>query len=269
MLKQRIITGLILALLVAGAIIFLPTYAFALLALVFIVGMGGWEWASLTGTPGGMPRMLAPLPAVLIGYALLWLHWPLLPILLVSVLVWGFILWLLLRYEPGTRFYQQRPWLLKALLPLVLVPAWYALANLHGEHYGYVFYLISLIAFADIAAYFTGKRFGKNKLAPSLSPGKTREGALGALAVTLVWSLTGALVAGFGTGQTLLLVVFSLLAVMMSIAGDLFESMMKRLAGVKDSGTLLPGHGGVLDRIDSLVAAAPLLTLGLWWIKVA
>ncbi len=269
MLKQRIITGIILALLVSLAIYALPTALFAQLSMLFIVGVGAWEWASLTGTPPGMSRMLAPLPAMLIAQVLLLSGWPLTPVLLLSVLVWAVILQLLLRYRQDTPFYHEHPAVLKVLGVLVLVPAWYALAHLHATHFGYVFYLISLIAFADIGAYFIGKRLGKNKLAPALSPGKTREGAFGALAVTLVWACLGAMIGGFGLAEGLVFVLFSMLAVVMSIAGDLFESLVKRQAGAKDSGTLLPGHGGVLDRIDSLLAAAPVFTLGLLWIRMA
>ena len=268
MLKQRIITGLILAVLVAAAIYFLPTQLFAQLSMLFMVGIGAWEWAALTGTPEGMPRMLAPLPAMLVAQVVYLLAWPLLPLLLLSLLVWAGILQLLFRYQQQTTFYHEHPWLLKALSLLVLVPAWYALANLHATHYGYVFYLISLIAFADIGAFFAGRRFGKNKLAPELSPGKTREGAYGALVVTFIWACMGALIGGYSGGDAVVFVIFSMLAVVMSIAGDLFESLVKRQAGAKDSGTLLPGHGGVLDRIDSLLAAAPLFTLGLMWIHL-
>lgn len=267
MLKQRIITGLILAILVALAIFFLPSSAFAQVALVFIVGLGAWEWAGLTGMPQHKPRWLAPVLAVLLAEVLFLLSVPLTPLVLCSVLVWGGILSLLLRYHQNTPFYHEHPWVLKALALIVLLPAWYALANLHAMHYGYVFYLISLIAFADIAAYFTGKRFGKTKLAPELSPGKTREGAFGALVVTLAWACVSAVVAGFPVAEAVVFIAFSMIAVVMSIAGDLFESLLKRQAGVKDSGTLLPGHGGVLDRIDSLLAAAPIFTLGLLWVR--
>ena len=139
----------------------------------------------------------------------------------------------------------------------MLIPAWYALTYLHALHYGYVFYVISLIAFADIAAYFSGKRFGKTKLAPSLSPGKTREGALGALVATFLWSCICAAFTDLSVSGGLVFVLFSMFAVVMSIAGDLFESLIKRQACVKDSGTLLPGHGGILDRFDAAIFAAP------------
>lgn len=264
MLKQRIITGFILAFVVSLAIFFLPDALFDQLALIIIVGLGTWEWAALTGLVEKQQRLIAVAVNVGLAELVFFINPPLLPILLISLVTWGFILYLLRSYQPDTTYYKQNPWLLRVLSSLVLIPAWYALANLHELHYSYVFYVISLIAFADIAAYFSGKRFGKNKLAPSLSPGKTREGAMGALVVTFLWACICAMFTHLGFGGGLVFVFFSMLAVVMSIAGDLFESLIKRQAGAKDSGTLLPGHGGVLDRIDSLLAAIPILTLGLF-----
>lgn len=264
MLKQRIITGFILAVLVSLAIFLLPNTVFDQLALLIIVGLGSWEWAGLTGFTHQPTRLAAVGFNLLLAELIFFLQPSLLLVLLISLSAWGFILFLLYRYQPTTRDYQQRPWLLPSLGVVVLISAWYALTYLHALHYAYVFYLISLVAFADIAAYFSGKRFGKHKLAPSLSPGKTREGAMGALVVTLLWSCIGALFTDLSFGGGLIFIGFSMLAVVMSIAGDLFESLIKRQAGAKDSGSLLPGHGGILDRIDSLLAAIPILTLGLF-----
>jgi phosphatidate cytidylyltransferase len=268
MLKQRIITGIILVIIAGSAIYLLPTYTFALVSMFALVGIGAWEWGTLTGAKEGLPQMLAPLPAMLVSYLLLLSAWPLLPVLMVSIIIWGVIVWMLLKYEQGALLYQDHPYLLKSMSLLVLVPAWYALVNLHGTHFGYVFYLISLVALADIGAYFSGKKFGKTKLAPALSPGKTREGVLGGLVLTLIWSVFWAAYSMPSARDMVLFIVFSMLAVVLSVMGDLFISLIKREAGAKDSGTLLPGHGGVLDRIDSLLAAAPLFTLGLLWIKL-
>lgn len=264
MLKQRIITGVILAIFVSLAIFFLPNTVFDQLALLIIVGLGSWEWAGLTGFTNKQTWLAAVGFNLLLAELIFFIQPSLLLVLLISLAVWGFILFLLVSYQPDTTYYKQRPWLLRSLGVLVLISSWYALTYLHALHYAYVFYVISLIAFADIAAYFSGKRFGKHKLAPSLSPGKTREGALGALVVTFVWSCIGALFTHLSVGGAFVFIFFSMLAVMMSIAGDLFESLIKRQAGAKDSGNLLPGHGGILDRIDSLLAAIPILTLGLF-----
>ncbi len=265
MLKQRVITGLILAVSVASAIYFLPTTDFAQLSLVFIVGFGLWEWFGLTGVHDWVQRGVWVLLGLALSELLLWIDWPILPLLLLSVLIWGFILSLLFLYKAQTNFYKKHPWLLRFIGYWVLIPAWYALVYLHAFNFIYVFYVISLIAFADIGAYFAGKRFGKHKLAPELSPGKTWEGALGGFLLTLVWACVGAALSTHSVAQGLIFVFFSMLAVLISISGDLFESMVKRQAGAKDSGRLLPGHGGVLDRIDGLVAALPVFTLGLYW----
>lgn len=267
MLRQRVITGFILSVLVVDAIYLLSNQYFALLALFCVVGIGAWEWAGLTGTTEAKPRILVAVMTMVAAYLLVLLNVPLLPVLLLSVVVWASIIWFLPQYQSGTAFYKNRPYLLKSLSFLVLIPAWYALSKLHGEHYAYVFYLIALVALADIGAYFAGKRFGKTKLAPNLSPGKTREGVYGALAVTFVWAILGAVISDQSGINILLFIAFSMIAVVMSVLGDLFESLIKREAGAKDSGTLLPGHGGVLDRVDGLLAAAPLFALGLLWIK--
>lgn len=268
MLKQRIITGIILAIIAGSAIYILPTPSFAIVAMFALVGIGAWEWGTLTGAKEGLPQMLAPMPAMLVSYLLLLSNWPLLPILLVSVIVWSVIIWMLFQYQQGTLLYKDHPYILKSMSLLVLVPAWYALVHLHGTHYGYVFYLILLVAAADIGAYFSGKKFGKTKLAPELSPGKTREGVLGGMLLTFVIAIIAAFNFTDSAHAAALFVTFSMLAVVVSVMGDLFISLIKREVGAKDSGTLLPGHGGVLDRIDSLLAAAPLFTLGLLWIKL-
>ncbi|MGB4876542.1 MAG: phosphatidate cytidylyltransferase, partial [Candidatus Competibacter sp.] len=143
---------------------------------------------------------------------------------------------------------------------------WAALMALRAD-YGprSVVFLLLLVWAADIGAYFAGRRWGRRKLAPAISPGKTWEGALGGGLATLVLALVGAAflkvgASGFG------FVAVCLITMGFSIAGDLFESMMKRQSGLKDSGSLLPGHGGVLDRVDSLSAAAPVFLLGLYGI---
>lgn len=268
MLKQRVITGLILALLAALAVYMLPTSIFAQVSLLFIVGIGLWEWSALTGLSQGVKHGFVVLLALGIGECFIWWSLPVLPLLLLSVLLWFGIALSLSRYQQSTCFYKDYPWVLRLAGIVILLPAWYALVALHAVNYIYVFYLICLIACADIGAYFVGKRFGKHKLAPALSPGKTREGAFGGLAVALCWACICAAWGGYSWPQALVFIGFSILAVLASIAGDLFESLVKRQAGAKDSGCLLPGHGGVLDRVDSLVAATPFFMLGLLWIGI-
>ncbi len=155
-----------------------------------------------------------------------------------------------------------------ALGALVLIPTHLAIVTLRAESPHLVLAVVALVAIADSAAYFSGRRFGKHKLAPSISPGKTWEGALGALAAVTAYGLGLHFVAPTDCGPACLPVMLAAFWVLfvLSVVGDLFESTLKRQAGVKDSGTLLPGHGGILDRIDSLTAVLPAAALfWIWW----
>ncbi len=272
MLKQRVITGIVLILLIAAGIGFLPNNLFGLFALVFIVGLGAWEWAGLTGCYRPEKRMLGTLMILVASVPLIFFQLPSEQLLWVSVPIWLAIVLALFFYPRNAGFYKKHPLFMRVLGIFVLIPAWYALFKLHGAeglHYPgfvYVGYLISLTAIADTAAYFSGRKFGKSKLAPALSPGKTREGLYGALVATGLWALLCAYWLAIPAESRVYFILLSLGVVLISVAGDLFESLLKREAGVKDSGHLLPGHGGILDRIDSILAAAPLFTLGLLWL---
>jgi len=149
--------------------------------------------------------------------------------------------------------------------PFVLLPAWLALVRLHAQGPTLdgpqlLTFLLLLVVAADVGAYFAGRAFGKHKLAPRVSPGKTWEGVAGGLAGASLLALAGALWFELPLPRFVLLCV---LVVMISVVGDLAESLFKRHAGVKDSGSILPGHGGILDRIDSLTAAGPCFVLGM------
>ncbi|MCP3867492.1 MAG: phosphatidate cytidylyltransferase [Gammaproteobacteria bacterium] len=267
MLVQRVITALILIPLVVLGVLYLPNLV---LAVVFgaIVLLAGIEWARLAqiDSIGGRTAFLTSLALCLCGLG--WWH-QLAPekswwISAVAALWWIFVLIHLIRYRPAAENVR-KPWIKGFYGLLVLVPAWSSLIVIHGmEHDGpvLVLFLLVLIWVADSGAYFTGSRWGRNKLAPFISPGKSWEGVYGAL--------VGAVVCGLvlvwyrpETGPPLMLVVFCILIAVISVVGDLFESLLKRQAAIKDSGTILPGHGGVLDRIDSLTAAAPLFLVGL------
>jgi phosphatidate cytidylyltransferase len=147
--------------------------------------------------------------------------------------------------------------------PLVMIPAYMALLSLYAYAPAILLFALAVVWAADMGAYFTGRRFGRVKLAPRISPGKTWEGAIGGLAAVVLLLLVTRL-AGLEM-DVAVLIPFCLAVATLSIVGDLTVSMFKRNAGVKDSGTLFPGHGGVLDRIDSVAAAAPLFALGLSW----
>ena len=255
MLKTRIITALILCLALIATIFLLPPLPWNLLVLG-VVCLGAWEWAGLAK----FNRSLKLGYVACIGLAglLLFLLFPqfiqttILFGALLAAIFWLFVAPLLLytRTNISNRF-------IMALLGLlIIVPFGLSLIALRGVGPWLLIILISVVAIADSAAYFFGSKFGQHKLAPNISPGKTWEGVAGAiLAVTL-----------FGIGlmlfshQDIGLIVLLWILAIFGVVGDLVESLFKRNAGVKDSGTLLPGHGGVLDRIDALTAGLPIMT---------
>ncbi len=271
MLKQRIITALILVPLVAWGIYALPSMYFALFfGLISMVGV--WEWTHLMQLHSAALRALYAVIAIGM-LATIWFLLPRYSLLILVICSLASVWWLIAIYL--TRTYQdstRQSALLKGIIGLlILVPAWTALVYLQGHPaYGprYVFFLLLLIWAADTGAYFSGRRWGKHKLAPRVSPGKTWEGVAGGMTLVVVVATMGAtvMVGGNRDWQVVIaLVALSMLVAAISVVGDLTESMYKREAGVKDSGRLLPGHGGVLDRIDSITAAAPVFVLGLWF----
>lgn len=267
MLKQRVITGLVLIILIFAGVVFLPSALFGLFSMLFIVGLGAWEWAGLTGCYLPEKRMMGTLMILAASVPLVFIAFPTAMVLWVSIPVWAGALYALWTYEQKAGFYKQHFVKMRILGIFVLLPAWFALFKLHAMDFRFVLYLILLVALADTAAYFTGRKFGKTKLAPALSPGKSREGLSGAVLATAVWAAIGLTWLPIPAGKGGYFMVLSMVVVLMSVAGDLFESLLKREAGVKDSGTILPGHGGILDRVDSMLAAAPLFTLGLLWLQ--
>lgn len=267
MLKQRVITASILAILVIWAVLKLPVAGFGA-ALLAVILPGAWEWTRLAGLRKTRNRWLY-VGGIL---ALILAVWPLLDsttfvnsLLVLSVLGWCGALLGLRRYARHPE-HQDQPLQISIAGVVVLVAPWIALMGLRSE-FGpnHVLFLLLLIWAADVGAYFAGRRWGRRKLAPAISPGKTWEGVAGAGAAALILALLGAALLGEGARWPAFMAV-CLITVGFSIAGDLFESMIKRQCGVKDSGSLLPGHGGVLDRVDSLTAAAPVFLLGLYGI---
>lgn len=256
-----------MAAIVVLTIYLLPTAVFGLVALaVFCVG--AWEWARLTevGSSGARSAYVA---LVLAAAAAAWgvvMELDSITPIAAGGLWWLIVLGILAVREPGGGLQTAGRMAYRAAGVATLVPAWIALVVLHRDGWLLVLFLIVIVALADTAAYFTGKAFGHNKLAPSISPGKTREGLLGALVATAVAGLPGAWLLQLEPGLWAYFVGVCVVTTLFSVAGDLFESLLKREVGAKDSGRLLPGHGGVLDRIDSLTAGAPAFTLGLLWI---
>jgi phosphatidate cytidylyltransferase len=270
MLKTRVITALILLAVLLPTLFLLPAVyigAFFLLALL----VAAWEWSRLLAPDAVRAAYLYALFCLAIILLMLGMQnvaWQF-SILLLAVIFWFFIAPFILAKGMNLSLQKLRPFYI--VLGLILLPAtWFALVFL--RELGLVFLLSSmaLVWVADIGAYFVGKAFGKRKLAVQISPGKSVEGAVGGLALCYVYALMcvfflpfestlfGAWAIRFGWIPMLLMV--TVLAAF-SIFGDLFESQLKRLAGVKDSSHLLPGHGGVLDRVDALIPTMPIAAL--------
>ncbi len=266
MLLHRILTALVLLPLVILGVLYLPSAGFALL-LAAVILIGAHEWTRLAGLTRLVPKTVYLLSMAL-AMGLLYLLLPLsyfgLGLFAAASLGWLAVSWLIIRYQPERASEASRP--VKLLIGyFVLLPTWAALVYLHGmESAGpsLVLYTLSLSWVADTGAYFAGRQWGRVKLSPHISPKKTREGVYGALVAVGLWS--GLLIwMRPETGNLPQVVMLCLLVCLVSVVGDLFESLLKRQAGIKDSGNLLPGHGGILDRIDSLTAVAPVFALGL------
>lgn len=263
MLKQRVITALILAPLAVWTIFALSHHSFvAVLGVIFV--LAAWEWSRIAGLQSiTMRAAYSGLIGVLMGGVFLFDGAMIQNILLMAAVVWWFTaLIAVLRYPNGSGFWSSM--IVRLFVgPLVLVPSWYAVGELqHAWGPFYVLLLVLLIWGADTGAYFAGRRFGRRKLAPKVSPGKTWEGVIGGMLLALLGSLLVAAWHGIGISLWALFPLV-LITVSVSVLGDLLESMFKRLTDIKDSGGILPGHGGVLDRIDSLTAAAPIFLAGL------
>jgi len=267
MLKQRLLTAIILI----PAILWVLTLSTQILAIVtsiFII-LGAWEWAGFCGWRSKITRSFyACVVALTLVVAYSLLHSPSVIYMLVAACLWWLLAlyWLLKYQQKGQATIPTSP-LFKGLLGfLILLPAWMALLVLHSdERYGWqwVIFVLVLIWAADSGAYFVGKRWGQKKLADKISPGKTWEGVAGALLLSSIVSLSYALFQSMSLKSLIFFLLLCLLTVIASIVGDLLESLFKRKMGLKDSGQILPGHGGILDRIDSLTSAVPIFVVGL------
>lgn len=231
-----------------------------------VVGLAAFEWARLSAFPKRSARVYAVLLAAsaLVLPAVLPADWPAFRIglFLLATVFWLVVapLWLLGRWQ-GTH-----PALRAAVGVVLLLPTWAALAYLQTRGPLVLLGVAGLVWIADTAAYFAGRHFGRHKLAPAISPGKTWEGVFGAFVALAVYTAVISMVAGL-PALSLLAVVAGLLY--LSVLGDLFESWIKRLSGMKDSGDMLPGHGGVLDRVDALTSTLPVAAGILLWLEHA
>jgi phosphatidate cytidylyltransferase len=274
MLKQRLLTALILLPIFSLALFFLPEPLWAGFLLIGIIG-GLIEWAKLAGFSKNSLFAYLAISCVLIGglfiircqsdLAHIFLY-----IYIAAFIFWLAVapLWLHFKWQANSVIYAVIGW-------VVLLPTWLAFIDLRSYGAFFLLTLLGTVWIADSAAYFSGRKFGKHKLAPLISPKKTWEGVVGAFITITIY---GFILVNFNLTESfldkiafpkLVLVIFVLWGItIFSIIGDLFESMIKRQYGVKDSGNIFPGHGGVLDRIDSLTATMPILALGLMLLKV-
>jgi len=269
MLKQRILTAGALIPVVVSCTYFTSTGLFSILSAIFIC-MGVWEWSGLCSIKKAVPRSAYLLTIVLLLFASYQFRDTFLAVLIISLsLVWWLIaLFLVISYQKGNVLVLLESRLIKACIgAIVTVPVWLSLSILHGSGSDgkmLVLFLLILIWVADIAAYFSGRRWGKTKLSSNVSPGKTWEGLYGAMFAVLLFALAYALANNMQGLELACFLTVCVITVLASALGDLLESLMKRISKTKDSGSLLPGHGGMMDRIDSLTAAAPFFLVGLW-----
>ena len=258
MLKTRVVTAII-SLTVLFVVLFLIPPAFAKLVIALVVVAGAWEWSGfLNLRASGLRYVYVALIASLLLAMHFWLQEYSILVLQIAAVWWlGAFLWTFFFPTPIPMLVR---WLCGAL---VLVPLYVALDTLYSLDAEILLFALLIVWVADVGAFFAGKTFGRVKLAPSISPGKTWEGVFGGLTLvvllTLVWS-------HYADMRLSVLLPFCVAVAALSIVGDLTVSMFKRTAGLKDSGKLFPGHGGVLDRVDSISAATPLFALGLVWL---
>lgn len=261
MLKKRLITAAILIPATLAILFFLPVTIFGYLTSLIVLA-AAWEWTSLMELQRRATRFIYLLLVLLALFNSMFISVQI--ILLIAFIWWVFALLSVVLYPRASAWWSKSK-LVRGLMGIfVLVPCWVALTFMRAQLDGVyaILFLFILIWGADSVAYFAGKRFGQHKLAASVSPGKSIEGVAGALVFTVLFTLVALWWSEMPRAGWLWAMMLSLLTIVFSIVGDLFESMLKRNAGVKDSGQLLPGHGGLLDRIDSLTAAAPVFAFG-------
>jgi len=269
MLKQRIITAAVLLVIFVGVFFFASERVFQL-AMAIVAAAAAYEWASLSALKEKQVQWVS----VVVGFIALLVNGVLSNLTFVGCLAWlGLAFWCYafytLRAAPVKRSIHRQDWggvVLGSALIISSVACLQALRfDAPNASAWLLLYCLALVWAMDTGAYFAGKRFGRTKLAPSISPGKTREGVVGGLAAACSLFLLSVLFGSWPSGAVFAVFVATVVSAPFSVVGDLYESRLKRAAGAKDSSDLLPGHGGVLDRIDGVLAAVPMFTaLYLW-----
>jgi phosphatidate cytidylyltransferase len=276
MLKQRVITAVILAPVALLAILYLPIEGFEI-AVAGVICLGAYEWANMSGMTervfkSGFTLFIGVLCAILIftvDAEFIWHQGELHPLfaffLWVGAIWWSLSLLMIVAYPKYSELWKDSIGIRATFGVLTLIPTWVAVVSLRTSLYdvdpnygaSLLFYVLGIVWAADIGAFFVGVKFGKRKLRPNVSPGKTLEGLLGGITASFAIIAFAAMHYQFEASRIGIHVAIGMVTVAVSALGDLNESMVKRCAGIKDSGRLLPGHGGVMDRIDSLTAAFP------------
>lgn len=271
MLRQRLITASLIVTLFLCSLFLLPTLGLAIFATLAVL-IGAWEWSNLSGFKQRSLRIAySVITLLLMAVAAAYTHvldvmaineQALKNILLLTGTWWAIALLWVQGYPTSSALWGNT-WVRAVIGWLVLVPSWLALIYLYQTNQGpwLILLAVSVVIVADTGAYFFGRAFGRRKLAADVSPGKSWEGVFGGILCCLLLSVVLAWWTSFDNWLTILVVVIP--TALVSVLGDLFESMMKRHRGIKDSGTILPGHGGVLDRLDSLTAAVPVFALAI------
>jgi phosphatidate cytidylyltransferase len=265
MLKERVITALVLLPIVLWCVFAGVVGAFPVFAAVLVL-IAAYEWTALMRLTSFAQRLgfVALVAAGLAFFQQQGFNAKTGLLMVAASLGWLVVLGWVMRYPAQTEQWDTRPRLCVIGL-LLLLPTWAGLVALHAQSPWWLMYVLLLVWGADTGAYFVGRRFGRVKLAASVSPAKTREGLYGGLILTSLIITSVAIYLSLDVLRSVLFISISLLTVLASVLGDLFESMAKRRAGIKDSGRIFPGHGGALDRLDSITAAAPVFMAG-WWL---
>lgn len=268
MLKYRIITAAILIPLVIWSVFYASAQGFTA-GLAVVLFIATLEWNNFVGYNNKVSGFIF---SVIVTLAFLYLeHLAELQFIQYAIylsLVWWLISIPLLFNFPfkPSHLLQQKP--TKIIVGFVMLLSTFLALNLlrNSQEYGssYVMYLFLIIWIADSAAYFAGRTWGKHKLIPNVSPGKSWEGVAGGIVATLIAAFFAIDILNITSTQSIMFILVTLVTVVYSVIGDLSESMFKRMANIKDSGKILPGHGGILDRIDSLTSGLPVFLTGLW-----